>query len=101
MCHHGPNDKEYHMRSQCQRPWSEQEAHVPKREKEQKGVQLCPRAIKTFSRPVLSVDEHAATRHRAAKQMEWMPTKSGPSPQTEPTATSLEVIALYGPAVVH
>ena len=37
----------------------------------------------------------------AARLRKWMPTKSGPSPQTEPTARSLEVIALYGLAVVH
>ena len=50
-----------------------------------RGVQLCPRASLTFSRPLRRVDEHAATRQRAAKLIEWMPIKSGPSPQMEPT----------------
>ena len=68
----------------------EEETRGPKRDIQQKrGVHLCPRAV-TFSRPLRSADEHAATRQRAAKLMEWMLIKSGPNPQTEPTSTSLE-----------
>ena len=54
-----------------------------------------------FSRPCLSAVEHATTRQRAARLMEWMPTRSGPRPHKEPTPRELEGIALYGPAVVH
>ena len=45
-------------------------------------VPLGPRAVLTFSRPWVSKSEHAATRKRAAKLMEWMPTKTRPCPQT-------------------
>ena len=48
------------------------------------------------------VDEYAAaSRQRVASRMDWVPTKSGPNPQTEPTSTSSEEVAMYGPAVVH
>ena len=33
--------------------------------------------------------------------MEWMPTRSGPRPHTEPTPRRFEGTALYGPAVAH
>ena len=38
---------------------------------------------------------------RAARLTEWMPTRSGPRPHTEPTPTGLVRIALFGPAVVQ
>ena len=45
--------------------------------------------------------EHAATQKRAARLMEWIPTKPRPRPHIEPTPRKLEVTALYGPAIVH
>ena len=41
------------------------------------------------------------SKERAARLMEWMPTRSGPRPHTEPTPRRLEGKALHGPAVVH
>ena len=55
-------------------------------ERAERRVQVCQRAAMTFSTPPRSVDEYAAaSRWRAASRMDWVPTKSGPNPQTERT----------------
>ena len=62
VCHHGPTDRQYQMRSPCWWPWTEKETHVPKQEKEQTEECNCARVPHwLFSRPLRRVDEHAAT----------------------------------------